>query len=221
MRPDHSVRLLVAILALAACDRTAGLVTHDLSGGFGDNGRSAVPPPTILSCVGFTAQSHLVPVSLIVMLDKSGSMGDGINGDPTMKWQAGDRGARLVLRRSSVAGRVGVAAVLPAERHVQLRCVLHAVGDPAPATRPRLRRGHGDADAERQHAHAAGRARRHQYAQDAQAMAPNERVAIVLVTDGDPDACNSSVTNVSLALGQVASQIPNLRHRRRRPASPA
>ena len=80
MRASHS---LILLAALAACDREAGFVAHDLSAG---DGPEVLPFASYdLLCAGFTAQSHLQPVSLVFLLDKSGSMGDGINGDPALK----------------------------------------------------------------------------------------------------------------------------------------
>src|SRR5205823_5265568 len=39
-----------------------------------------------LGCASSSAQAKLIPVNLVVLLDRSGSMGDGINGDPALKW---------------------------------------------------------------------------------------------------------------------------------------
>jgi hypothetical protein len=46
------------------------------------------------------------------------------------------------------------------------------------------------------------------YAQQNQKINANAKVAVVLVTDGDPNDCNSSVQNVSAAAQAVASSIP-------------
>jgi hypothetical protein len=46
------------------------------------------------------------------------------------------------------------------------------------------------------------------YAKDVRDASPGTRTAIVLVTDGDPDICDSSVANVSLEVAKVASSIP-------------
>jgi hypothetical protein len=46
------------------------------------------------------------------------------------------------------------------------------------------------------------------YAKDVRDQTPGARTAIVLVTDGDPDECNSSVPNVSLEVAKVAATIP-------------
>jgi hypothetical protein len=46
------------------------------------------------------------------------------------------------------------------------------------------------------------------YAKDQAMLNPKRRHAIVLVTDGEPDDCNSSVANVSLEVAKVAATIP-------------
>jgi hypothetical protein len=46
------------------------------------------------------------------------------------------------------------------------------------------------------------------YAQQSQGINPGSKVAVVLVTDGDPNDCNSTVTDVSAAAQAVASTIP-------------
>jgi hypothetical protein len=46
------------------------------------------------------------------------------------------------------------------------------------------------------------------YAQQMQAINPNGKLAVVLVTDGEPNVCNSTVQAVSAAAAAVASTIP-------------
>jgi len=46
------------------------------------------------------------------------------------------------------------------------------------------------------------------YAQQNQAINPGSKAAVVLVTDGDPNDCNSTVQNVAAAAAAVASTIP-------------
>ena len=46
------------------------------------------------------------------------------------------------------------------------------------------------------------------YAQQNQMINPSSKVAVVLVTDGDPNDCNSTVADVSAAASAVASTIP-------------
>jgi hypothetical protein len=198
-------------LALAACDRVAGTVGQDLSVG-GDHDLMDRPFPSYdLSCVGFTAQSHLVPVSLVVMLDKSGSMGDGINGDPTLKWQPVTAALDAFFNDPASTGVSASLQFFPqsdmcnsdayylySPPSVDMRGLPDlafgmsmSMVTPSGST-PTLPVVQGAI----------------QYAQDTAAMGSGQRVAIVLVTDGEPDTCNSSINNVALELAKVSAQIP-------------
>jgi hypothetical protein len=42
--------------------------------------------PSFEQCVVYKQQAHLAPVFLLFLLDQSGTMGDGHYGDPTLKW---------------------------------------------------------------------------------------------------------------------------------------
>jgi hypothetical protein len=192
-------------LLTGGCDRQAGFVNHDLS--VEDSGFLPLTQYD-LACVGSTAQSHLVPVSLVVMLDRSGSMGDGINGDPKLKWQPVTDALKAFFEDPASTGVSASLHYFPGSD----MCNPDAYYTPAVSLRslpdlafrmsmdmtvpmgstPTLPAVTGAI----------------QYAQDAQAMDTTQRLAIVLVTDGDPDSCNSSVANVSLALSMVQKTIP-------------
>jgi hypothetical protein len=48
----------------------------------------------------------------------------------------------------------------------------------------------------------------HSYAASVASQKPNDKIAVVLVTDGEPDACASTITNVSSEAAAHAPRIP-------------
>lgn len=163
-----------------------------------------------LGCASATSAAQLVPVSLVVMLDRSGSMGDGVNGDAALKWNpvtaglkaffadAGSAGVRaslqyfpLVADQCNPSGyyfaSVGMRA-LPDATSFAMSIDATSPGGNTP-TRPAIL---GAID----------------LARDTADANPSETVAIVLVTDGEPDICDSSVNNVSLEANKVAGRTP-------------
>lgn len=158
-------------------------------------------------CASATAQAKLVPVQLVVMLDRSGSMGDGVNGDAALKWQPVTQGLKSFFAASGSAGVSASLQFFPA----QDTCNPSAYYFPAVALRPlpddAAFRAAMDATSP------AGNTPTRpailgaiDYAQDHQTA--GERVAIVLVTDGEPDTCDSSVENVAFEAAKVAASIP-------------
>jgi hypothetical protein len=199
----------IVLLALAGChhDHTAGKtngadMSFDSDGGFQSTTFD-------LGCASSTAKAQLVPVQLVVLLDRSGSMGDGVNGDPTLKWDPVTAGLEAFFADAESAG---VSASLHLFPSANDECNPDAYYTPAVPMSPLP-----DATTYAAAIAAAGTPAGDtptrptvmgaiSYAQDT--AAAGARSAIVLVTDGDPDACDSSVSNVSLAVAQVAATIP-------------
>jgi len=195
---------IATVLLVAACGHSEPGPSTDL--GAGD---APVMAPLDSGCASATAAAKLVPVSLILMLDKSGSMGDGVNGDPALKWQPVTSALAQFVGDASSAGVSASLHFFPQadlcnpSAYYTPAVPLTALPSAAPfsaaiaaqtpsgntPTRPVVL---GAID----------------FALDAKAARPSERVAIVLITDGEPDSCNSSVENVAFELGKVAANIP-------------
>jgi von Willebrand factor type A domain len=195
--------VLTTALALAGCHH--GKAAPD--GGAPDQGFVATTYD--LGCASSTAKAELVPVELVVLLDRSGSMGDGVNGDPTLKWDPVTAGLEAFFAAADSAGVSASLHLFPAAADecnpsayyaaavpmqalpdaTTYAAAISAAGAPAgdTPTRPTIL---GAID----------------YANDS--ATAGARSAIVLVTDGDPDACDSSVSNVSLEVAKVAATIP-------------
>jgi hypothetical protein len=207
MRAVHSLTLI--LLGALGCDRTAGYFPADLAVG-GDSDMTVVGLPGYdLSCVGFTVESKLVPVSLAFLLDKSGSMGDGVNGDPLLKWQPVTDALDAFFQDPASKSVKASLTFFPAPSDI---CNSDAYYTPAVPMRALPELSFGTA---MDQVMPGGNTPTLpavtgmiQYVDDTRASFPAERYAIVLVTDGEPDTCNSSVNNVALELAKVAGVTP-------------
>jgi hypothetical protein len=194
-----------ALLCLAACNR-ADPVLDGGSPGSPDGG--GVDP----ACAKSNAKAELKRVNLVFMLDRSGSMGDGMNGDPTTKWDPVTAGLKAFF---ADANSLGVSASLQyfpytnmtdqcnSSAYYNASVPMRSLPDattfatsidaikPAGGT-PTLPAIVGAID----------------YATDTQKADPSARAAIVLVTDGEPDDCMSSVKGVSTEVEKIAATIP-------------
>ncbi len=199
-------RLLVSLLALAGCHHSHATKAADA--GFDSDGGFA-STTFDLGCASSTAKAQLVPVQLVVLLDRSGSMGDGVNGDPTLKWDPVTAGLDAFFADPASAGvsaslhlfpsindecnpdayYTPVVPMSPLPDATTYAAAISAAGAPAGDT-PTLPTVSGAIS----------------YAQDS--ATAGARSAIVLVTDGDPDACDSSVSNVSFEVAKAAATIP-------------
>jgi hypothetical protein len=199
---------LCTLLCVAGCHESAGAVDAGADQGF-------VTTQFDLGCASSNAQAKLVPVNLVVLLDRSGSMGDGVNGDPTLKWDPVTSAMEGFFADPQSLGMSASLTFFPAPNDICNPSVYYpltsnpntvlmrplpdsstfqqAIAANTPSgstpTRPAIL---GAID----------------YAKDTRAANPGSRSAIVLVTDGDPDVCDSSVNDVALPIAQVASTIP-------------
>jgi hypothetical protein len=206
MRASLALTMALALAGAAGC--------HDDAGG-SDGGTGAdgfVTTQFDLGCASSTMQAKLVPVNLVVLLDRSGSMGDGINGDPNLKWKPVTAALESFFADPMSLGMSASLAFFPASNMTD-QCnpslyyfasvPMTTLPDPTQfqsaiaaitpqGNTPTLPAIQGAID----------------YAKDTRDATPGSRTAIVLVTDGDPDVCNSSVNNVSLEVAKVAQSIP-------------
>ncbi|HEY2746254.1 MAG TPA: hypothetical protein VGL86_16580 [Polyangia bacterium] len=198
-------------LALAcACAAGVGGCHSPAKNGPGDMATGFVTTAFDLGCASSSSQAKLVPVNLVTLLDASGSMGDGVNGDPALKWMpvtaalqaffADDESTGVSASLSLFPtvndicdpseyyfGAVPMTALPDATTFAAAMAAATPMGDT-----PTLPAVQGAID----------------LAHDAAAAAPGSRSAIVLVTDGDPDQCDSSVSDVAFQVAKVAATTP-------------
>jgi hypothetical protein len=198
------VRRALALLALAAGCHHAPARPADL----GVDASFALTSFD-LSCASSTQQAALVPVNLVVLLDRSGSMGDGVNGDPALKWNPVTAGLGAFFADPQSAGMNASLQLFPAATDQCNPSVYYFAAVPERA----LPDGQSFAAAMAATTPSGDTPTRPailgaiDYAKDVRDATPGSRTAIVLVTDGDPDVCDSSVANVSLEVAKVASTI--------------
>jgi von Willebrand factor type A domain len=218
VRTSH---LFATASMLAVVLQACGGASSSVFGSGGDSNGSDAPPtggsasnPTGInlgdagggvgaSCAESTSQAALVPVILVFMIDRSGSMSQD------MKWPTVVSGLESFFADPASAG---ISASVQFFENDQDECDVSAYQTPAVAitslpstifastintyspnggtpTEPAL----GGAIA---------------YAQQQQAANPGTKVAVVLATDGVPNDCNSTVDNVAAEAQAVASTIP-------------
>jgi hypothetical protein len=205
-----SVRLTIGLALLAVgCHHATGS-GKDMGHGGGGGGMAD------FACVGSRSKAELVPVNLVVLLDRSGSMGDGVNGDPKLKWNPVVAGLDAFFADAQSAGMQAAlqfftnpfatsqvdecnpgeyyAMAVPMTPLPDAQTFTAKIAQVMPmGNTPTLPALQGAIS----------------YAQDTQAKTtPGARTAIVLVTDGEPDFCDSSVNDVALAVAKVAATLP-------------
>jgi hypothetical protein len=201
------MRIAGALIALAAVGCDSKSAAMDGGGGVPDAFETS---SFDLGCASSGAQAKLIPVNLVVLLDRSGSLGDGINGDPTLKWNPITQAMEAFFADPKSLGMSASLAFFPSAND---ECNPSVYYTPAVPMRPLPEQSAftaainavkpmGDTPTLPAIQGAID------YAKDTAAATPGSHTAIVLVTDGDPSACNSSVQNVSQQAGLIASSIP-------------
>jgi hypothetical protein len=195
---------VILALSLAGCHSASHAGAADMaSGGF-------VTTAFDLGCASSSSQAQLVPVNLVTLLDASGSMGDGVNGDPTLKWAPVTAALGAFFADDQSLGISASLSLFPSVNDVcdpseyyfgqvpmtplpepMTFAAAMAAATPMGQT-PTLPAVEGAID----------------LANNAATMAPGSRSAIVLVTDGDPDLCDSSVSDVSFQVAKAAATTP-------------
>jgi uncharacterized protein YegL len=172
-------------------------------GGGGGDGGSGGGGGIDAACVTASAKAESTPVYLVFMFDRSGSMKDSskwsscATGIKAFFGDAASAGVQASLQFFASADECNVAGytapavamrALPdgATFGTAIDAISPSGGTP---TRPALEGAIG-------------------YAKQVQTQHPDGKVAIVLVTDGEPNDCSSSVNNVAALAGTVAQAIP-------------
>lgn len=202
-------RLVFASLMLAstACTRDAAKGQQDLGGGDGSantDGNAHDFGTIDPSCAEVTQQAKLNRVDLVVLLDRSGSMGDGINGDATKKWNPVTSALETFFADPKSKGLRASLEFFPADNDL---CNSSTYYFPATGMTPLPSGAFGTAIAatspKGETPTLPAIVGTIDYAVDQQALTTSDRTAIVLVTDGEPAGCESSVKNVSTECQKV------------------
>lgn len=191
-------------------DSGGGNGSADLSVGGGNNDGSGNTPdfgPLDPGCAMVTAAAKLNKVDLVFLVDRSGSMGDGVNGDPAERWNPVTAALKTFFADPKSKGLRASLEFFPAEGNdicnsstyyfpaVEMTALPAASfataidGFTPSGDTPTVPAIIGVID----------------YAVDSLATTPSDRTAIVLVTDGEPAGCAgmSSVKGVATECGKA------------------
>jgi hypothetical protein len=195
----------------------SGACNHEdpgLDGGVdaGDADLSVIPSLDAACAIG-GAKAMLRRLNLVVIYDRSGSMGDpAVGGDATLRWIPVGEGLKAFFTDADSLGVNATLQYFPYKQNPLEACNSSAYFFPdVPLTAlPSTVFGDNIAMTSPQ-----GETPTYPAVQGAIAAAQkiakddtNAKVAIILVTDGEPNSCGSSVQNTSGALSAVAATIP-------------
>jgi von Willebrand factor type A domain len=184
------------------------------SGGFGipDSG-----PPVDPTCAAVASETALIPVNLVVLLDRSGSMGDTAEDpsfDPKQRWVPVTDAMKAFFEEPTSAGIRASLTFFPdnanactATDYAKASVPMTALPSSALSTVINATAPKGDTPTRGAIGGAIAQA-------EAEALArPGERTAIVVATDGQPYGCgvtspSDEVAVVASQVGAVASRIP-------------
>jgi len=207
---------------------TAGTLNLGGNGiGASSSGGSDGPSGTggVESCAAATQQAELAPVYLVFLLDESGSMGDGEHGDRTKKWDPVTSALNAFFADPESAGITASLSVFPlnknkgkgvATQNQPADCEAAKYGKPevTPRALPddmAFSAAIAALDPPNEfgtptHPALSGTI---EYAESLLKEDPSRKVAIVMVTDGDPVSCQgNTIDNTAKAAAAVADRIP-------------
>jgi uncharacterized protein YegL len=203
------------LVGMVACSGGGGQTFGNGGGGNGGGNPDASNPGfntsdgggggsgDLSKCATSTATPTPVPVDLVFMFDKSGSMGD------SSKWTSCESGLTKFFADPASQGLSASLQFFPLANE----CSSNAYAAPAVAMRA-LPDSTSFANAMQSNSPGGGTPTvpaltgAVAYAQSVQQSNPGDKVAIVLVTDGEPNDCNSSVSGVASVASAAASTIP-------------
>jgi len=205
----RSIILLSTLCLLVACKSKSSSPDGDAS--VNDDMTGFVPSLDAACAVG-GAKAKLKHLNLVVVYDRSGSMGDGPDGDPTQKWDPVGAGLEAFFQDPASVGVTASLNFFPSVKNPVDECNEdeYLTGDvpltalPSTAFKTAIAATSPMGDTPTLPAIQGG-----VYAAQQLAMSdPTAKSALVLVTDGEPDACGSSVGNVSQAVQTVVLTTP-------------
>ena len=176
-------------------------------------------------CAAASEQAALSPVYLVFLLDESGSMGDGQHGDRTEKWDPVTAALRSFFADPASTGITASLSLFPLNQNMgqgpasdsmPANCEASAYVDPVVTPRALPDdKSFADAIAALDPPNEFGTPTRPaltgtiQYAETLLAEDATRKVAIVMVTDGEPVSCQgNNIANTAAAAEAVADRIP-------------
>lgn len=187
----------------------------------GDTGLGGGP-----ACAASNQQAELSPVYLVFLLDESGSMGDGENGDRTEKWDPVTSALNAFYSDPESTGITASLSIFPTNKNMTTGAAsnkLPAECKPAayempvvpPSALPDSAKAFADAitalDPPNEYGTPTYPALTGTitYAESLLKEDPSRKVAIVMVTDGEPFSCTgNNIDNTAMAAMGVADHIP-------------
>lgn len=178
-------------------------------------------------CAAANEQAELSPVYLVFLLDESGSMGDGQNGDRTKKWDPVVAALKAFFADAESTGITASLSIFPlnknrttgpASQNMSPDCSAAAYVEPLvmPTALPNDK-VFADAimslDPPNEYGTPTfpGLSGTIQYAESVLAEDAKRKVAIVMVTDGEPFGCGNqgnNIDNTAMAAAEVADHLP-------------
>lgn len=177
------------------------------------------------ACASATEQAELSPVYLVFLLDESGSMGDGKHGDRTKKWDPVTAALNAFFADKDSSGLIASLSLFPLNKNTTMGeadpklaadCASKAYGKPEVEPRPLP-----DADAFKTAIDKLAPPNEYgtptlpalvgtiDYAESLIKEDASRKVAIVMVTDGEPNGCEgNTVDATSKAAAKVADHLP-------------
>ena len=201
----------------------------NLGGGLSDGGSNGLPSGGAgnETCASASQQAELAPVYLVFLLDESGSMGDGKNGDRTKKWDPVTSALNAFFADPMSAGLMASLSLFPlnknttsgaADSRLAADCKASAYGTPEvpPRALPdatTFKDAIAKLDPPNEHGTPTYPALvgTIAYAESLIAEDPSRKVAIVMVTDGNPQSCSAegnTIANTATAAEAVADHLP-------------
>jgi hypothetical protein len=177
------------------------------------------------SCAASSEQAELSPVYLVFLLDESGSMGDGKYGQRAEKWDPVTSALKAFFADPESAGITASLGIFPLNKNltdmpasdtVAPDCEVTAYGKPEVAPRPLPDdQSFAAAIAKLDPPNEFGTPTRPalagtiEYAKTLLDEDPSRKVAIVMVTDGDPVSCDgNTIENTAMDAAAIADKIP-------------
>ena len=191
----------------------------------GSNGSGATGSGGVESCAAANQQAELAPVHLVFLLDESGSMGDGTNGKRAEKWDPVTAALKAFFADPASAGLTASLSLFPlnkntgtgaADRSKPADCAASAYVTPEvmPTALPDAKT-FADAIAKIDPPNEYGTptfpalSGTIEYAESLLKADASRKVAIVMVTDGDPQGCSgNTIANTAMAAQAVAARLP-------------
>ena len=200
------------LYAFAASLVLAGCHTHHDGGSDGGVGDGGMLPPSLAACATSSAQALIKHLDIAVIYDRSNSMGGVGSGiDPSTKWAPVGAGLKGFFQDP---GSVGVTASLvyfPSIQNEPDQCNSgdYVKPDVSATALPSMAFA-ASIDATSPHGNTPTLPAVQGVigALQSGTIDPKTVNAIILVTDGEPDSCQSSVNDVSQAVKKAAATIP-------------